>query len=707
MEEKILVIAEKPSVAASIAKALGVEKSHGGYLEGEGCIVSWCVGHLVGLASADYYDARYSRWAREDLPIFPEAWQFTVPDAAKEQFGILRGLMERPDVSEVVNACDAGREGELIFRLVYEKAGCMKPMKRLWISSMEDGAIRRGMRELMPGAAYDSLYAAALCRAKADWLVGINATRLFTLLCGGKTLNVGRVMTPTLAFIARREEEITDFKKEKFYTVELDFGAFHASSGRLKGRTDAEKLRKSCLGKTFTITKAERGEGKEKPPELYDLTSLQREANRLYGYTAQQTLDYLQLLYEKKLATYPRTDSRYLTEDMEAGLCDLCRCVAGALPFASGFLGAVDAGRVIDNAKVSDHHAILPTAGIAQTDVDGLPTGERNILFLAAARLLCAVCPDDYTYTETEIAVEGQGHAFAARERRETAEGWKGMERAFLRFLGKRQGGKKDAQPLPEISGGQAVTAGAAVLHEGNTSPPARFTEDTLLGMMESAGAEDMPEDAERRGIGTPATRAGIIEKLVKGGFIERKGKYLVPTRHGMESARMLPDSLKSAKLTAEWEEGLRRVERGEASPEGFMDKVKGMVGGLVESYKGVQTSGETLTGAGKEPLGECPRCGKPVYEGKKSFYCSGYKEEPPCRFALWKDGAYFKSKRKELTRDVVSALLRDGKAQMKGLYSEKKGVLYDATVVMEDTGGKQVNFRMEFGGKSGGGRKN
>lgn len=686
-----LVIAEKPSVAQSIAKVLGVTEKKDGFLEGEGYIVSWCVGHLVELAPADRYDPNYSKWERADLPILPEPWQFTVSYATKKQFDTLKNLMMRPDVGELINACDAGREGELIFRLVYGQAGCRKPFYRLWISSMEDAAIRRGFEELCPGEEYDRLYKAALCRAKADWLVGINGTRLFSTLYKGKTMNVGRVMTPTLALLTEREQAIAGFKKEKFYSVEINCGGFAAISRRFKSRTDAEKLRKACLGKPATVTSIMRQEKTEKPPKLYDLTTLQREANRIYGYTAQQTLDYLQLLYEKKLVTYPRTDSRYLTEDMAEGLSSLCRNVTAAFPFASGFSGAVNAAQVTDNSKVSDHHAILPTK---ETADESLPTGEKNILSLVVARLLCAVCPDNFAYADTTVTVSCEGEEFTAKGRTELNGGWKALDEAFRATLKEK---KEEPVPLPELSEGQAMTAADAVLREGATSPPKRYTEDSLLSAMENAGSEEFAQigDVERKGLGTPATRAGVIEKLVKGGFVERKNRLLIPTAWGMELIKVLPDEVKSAKLTAEWEAALKEVERGNRTPEDFLDGIIHMVSGLVKSYEGVTV--DSLPALDRETIGICPRCGKPVYEGKKSFYCSGYKGDPPCGFALWKENPYFKSKRKELTKKVAAALLKDGKVKMTGLYSEKKGIFYDAVIVMEDTGEKYVNFRLEF----------
>ena len=692
-----LVITEKPSVSQAVASALGVKERKGGYFEGGGYIISWCVGHLVGPANADQYDARYSRWRKEDLPILPDPWQFVVMPGTKKQFDVLKNLMAREDVTEIVNGCDAGREGELIFRLVYEKAGCRKPVKRLWISSMENSAVCEGFGKLRPGKEYNALYEAALCRLKADWLVGINGTRLFSAVYRGATMNIGRVMTPTLAMLVEREKAITGFKKEKFYVLELDCGSFKASGRKFLKKAEAEKARESCFGKAVAVKSAGSQEKAEKPPKLYDLTTLQREANRLYGYTAQQTLDYVQSLYEKKLATYPRTDSKYLTKDMEAGIPGLCRVICGAFPFMEKFSGAADASLVTDDSRVSDHHAIIPTKEISAEKASGLPTGERNILSMVAVRLLCAACPEKFVYADTAAVLACGEEEFIAKWRTELAQGWKALERAFLSTLKEKQK-KEAAVPLPELADGSEVKIKEICLREGTTSPPARFTEDSLLAAMENADAEGFAqiEDAERRGLGTPATRAGTIEKLVKGGFAERHKKQLIPTKRGMELINVLPDKIKSAKLTAEWEAALKEVERGECSAEGFMDGIAGMVQGLVKDYENVE-AGSVFFGTGREEIGKCPRCGKPVYEGKKSFYCSGYKDDPACGFALWKENPYFKSKRKTLTKAVAKALLKDGKVEMAGLYSEKKKKEYDAVIVMEDTGEKYVKFRLEF----------
>ena len=696
-----LVISEKPSVAMSIAKVLGASSRKDGYMEGGGWLVSWCVGHLVELANADAYDARYAKWSYADLPILPREWQYMVLPDTKKQFNVLSALMSDARVDGIVCATDAGREGELIFRLVYDRCGCRKPVKRLWISSMEDSAIRAGFDALADSADYDNLYAAALCRAKADWLVGINATRLFTLLYrkpdSNQTLNVGRVVTPTLALLVEREAAINSFKKEKYYTVELDFSNLRASSARFTSKTDAENARAACMGKPVTVKSVSNQDKTERPPKLYDLTTLQREANRLFDYTAQQTLDYVQMLYEKKLATYPRTDSRYLTDDMESGLPDLCNTVAAATGFVQWMPVTVNAALVVNSAKVSDHHAIIPTPEIGKADIASLPTGERNVLYMIAARLLCAT-GEPYQYTDTAVTLECGGVLFSASGRTERSEGWKAVERAFYAALKKKK--TQDAPTIPALAEGQVIGTADAVVREGVTRPPARFTEDTLLSAMENASAEDFAkiEDVERAGLGTPATRAGIIEKLIKSGLAERNKKQLVPTEKGAELIGVLPDALKSAKLTAEWEEQLSEVQRGTLSPTDFLSGIVEMLDALVKSYADQAASAAaTPIHTGRPIVGKCPRCGKNVVEGQKSFFCEGYYDKPPCGFALWKNDRFFTGKHKELTKKTAAALLKDGRIRMTGLFSEKKGVTYDATVVMEDTGDKFVHFKLEF----------
>ena len=674
-----LVISEKPSVAQSIAAVIGAKQRGDGYLEGGGYLVSWCLGHLAELASADAYDEKYAKWRREDLPILPENWRFTVSGDKQKQFNILRALMCRDDVDEIINACDAGREGELIFRTVYEMAGCAKPMKRLWISSMEDEAIRQGFADLKTGRDYDGLHQSALCRSKADWLVGINATRLFSVLYH-RTLNVGRVMSPTLALIVQREAEISAFQPEPFYTVSLDCGGFTATGDQLKQKPEAEAVAAACKGKTAIIKKVERKEKSEKAPALYDLTTLQRDANRLLGFTAQQTLDYLQSLYEKKFCTYPRTDSRFLTNDME-GTVPALASVAAAICGADA-PEKINAGQICDSAKVSDHHAVVPTSVAGKADVSTLPAGEREILRLVSRQLLCAV-GSPHQYAETAVTLDCAGYGFSAKGKTVLVPGWK----IYLE--------EQADKPLPELAEGQDIAVPSVSIKEGKSSPPKHYTEDTILSAMETAGAKDMPNDAERKGLGTPATRAAILEKLVTTGFVERKKAKktvnLIPSQVGVSLVTVLPEQLQSPLLTAEWENRLKQVEHGELESDAFMDGIAGMLQELVKTYTPVKGA-DVLFPSGRETVGKCPRCGGSVTESRKGFFC----ENDSCRFGLWKDNQFFAAKKKTLTKTVAAALLKDGRAKLTDCYSEKTGKTYDATVILEDTG-ERVNFKLEF----------
>ena len=701
--KQTLVIAEKPSVAKSIAAVLNATNRKDGYLEGGGFLVSWCVGHLVELADASTYEERYGKWSLADLPILPEHWRYVITPDTKKQFDTLKQLMGRADVESLVCATDAGREGELIFRLVYEQAKCKKPVERLWISSMEDSAIREGFEHLRPSADYDNLYRAALCRARADWLVGINATRLFSCLYH-RTLNIGRVMTPTLALIVQREADIDAFKPTPFYTVTLGLSDFAATGERLTDKAQAEVVQAACMAAdAATVKSVERKEKTEKPPALYDLTTLQREANRLLGFTAQQTLDYLQSLYEKKLATYPRTDSRYLTSDMAQSLPVLVNTVAKAMPFASGVAVYCNPAQVINDAKVSDHHAIIPTQGVKDADLSGLPAGERSLLSLIASRLLCAV-GQPYAYAETAVLVECAGYEFKAKGRAVLNPGFKELDGRYRDTLKNKPepDKEKEAKALPVLAKGQSCEVVTAGIKEGKTTPPAHFTEDSLLAAMETAGAGEMPEDAERKGLGTPATRAGILEKLIKVGFLERKKvkktTHLMPTHEGVALITVLPEQIQSPSMTAEWEHQLKEIERGEASPEAFLCEISAMLKDLTSHYEAVKDAA-VLFPSKKESLGKCPRCGGSVVELKKGFVC----ENRDCGFAIWKESKFFTAKKKKPTAAFVTELLASGRARLSGCYSEKSGKTYDAVVVLDDDGGKYVNFKLEFasGGKS------
>ena len=695
-----LVIAEKPSVAQSLAAVIGAATRKDGYLEGNGWRVSWCVGHLAGLADADSYDPKYAKWRYEDLPILPKHWQMAVGKDKKKQFDVLKQLMNAPDVTEVVNACDAGREGELIFRSVYELAGCQKPMKRLWISSMEDSAIREGFANLRPGADYNGLHEAALCRAKADWLVGINATRLFSVLYH-RTLNIGRVMSPTLALIVQREAEIDTFQPVPFYTVTLELPGFSVSGERMADKTAAEQLKAACQGADVTVKKVERRDKSEKPPALYDLTTLQRDANRLLGFTAQQTLDYLQNLYEKKLCTYPRTDSRYLTSDMTEGLPVLVNLVANAMPFRKRIAISCDAAQVINDKKVTDHHAVIPTRNLQGADLSGLPVGERMILELVALRLLCAVA-EPHSYSETAVTVECAGAEFTAKGKTVKRPGWRALDAAYRATLKNAEPNKgTEDKALPELAEDQTLPLSNAAVKEGKTSPPKHFTEDTLLSAMETAGKDDMPEDAERQGLGTPATRAGILEKLVSTGFLERrkskKTVQLMPSKDAVSLITVLPEQLQSPLLTAEWEHRLSEIERGELAPEDFMAGISAMLRELVGTYQVIKGT-EYLFSPPREVVGKCPRCGGDVAELQKGFFC----QNEGCKFAIWKNNKWWEMKRKQPTKAIVTVLLKDSCTHVTGLYSEKTGKTYDATVVLEDDG-RYVGFKLEFDRWKGG----
>ena len=755
-----LIIAEKPSVAQTIAAALGVKEKKDGYIEGGGCLISWCVGHLVQLAEAAAYGEQYKKWSFESLPILPEEWQYAVDPDKGKQFKTLKELMHRADVSEVVNACDAGREGELIFRFVYEAAGCKKPMRRLWISSMEDGAIKAGFASLKDGQEYDALFASALCRAKADWLIGINATRLFSCLYG-KTLNVGRVQTPTLKMLTDRDAAISHFQKEKYYHVRLDLSGAEAASGRISDKAEADALKGACEAETAVCVSLTREKKTAAPPKLFDLTSLQREANRIFGYTAKQTLDLAQSLYEKRLLTYPRTDSSFLTDDMGGTAAGIIALLCEKLPFMAGADFTPEVVKVLDSKKVSDHHAIIPTMELAKADPDALPESEKNILTLAGARLLFATA-EPHIYEAVTAVFSCAGTDFTARGKTVLAEGWKELQRRYratLKDKPEAEDGENADVTLPKLSEGQGFPNPAAKVTEHTTTPPKPHSEASLLSAMERAGNGDTDPDAERRGLGTPATRAAVIEKLVKGGFVERKGKQLLPTKDGINLVCVLPDTLTSPQLTAEWENNLTQIAKGKADPAAFMEGIEDMArelvkGGFAERKgkqliptkngnslicilpdiltspqltaewennltqiaKGAADPGEFLSGIeamarelvqthaaaldGKKDLfreekpsvGKCPRCGSPVHEGKKNYYCSN-KE---CAFVMWKNDRFFEERKTAFSAKIAAALLKSGKANVKKLYSPKTGKTYDGTIVLADTGGKYVNYRIE-----------
>ena len=690
MENYRLVIAEKPSVGMSIAKAIGATTHDEGFIYGNGYIVSWCVGHLVGLANASSYDEKYAKWNIAELPIIPNRWLYEIAADKGKQFAVLKRLMHDERVIEVICATDAGREGELIFRLVYNMAGCQKPFKRLWISSMESSAILEGFANLRDGKDFDRLYDAALCRAKADWLVGINATRLFSKIYN-KRLVVGRVQTPTLAMLAERDSKIKSFKKEKYFNAHISANGLTADSERISDENKAKEIAAVCDKKQAAVSSVKRERKTESPPRLYDLTTLQREANRYFGFTAQQTLDLVQSLYEKQLLTYPRTDSQYITEDMQNTAKRVINIVCRTLPLFSGVRFNPNIQRITDNSKVTDHHAIIPTVQLEKADLSALPTTERQILELVSMRLLCAV-GEKHIYDEIKVIISCEGYDFTSGGKAEIQKGWRDIYDRFRATL--KSAEKEEESELPEVSEGDILACVESSVTEHHTAPPKAFTEDTLLSAMETAGKESFEDDTEKKGLGTPATRAGIIEKLVKSGFAERKGRSLIPTKDGMELVKVLPEAVTSPAMTAEWENALLQIERGSASGEEFLKGIENFTRNIVNEYR--STAPSNVFEGNKEVIGVCPRCGGEVVCGRGRYYCSN----KDCGFCMWEDNKFFSSKRKKLTKNIAAELLKDGKAKLKGCYSEKSGKTYDATVLLDDSGGKYVNFKLDFANK-------
>ena len=695
----ILVIAEKPSVAQTIAAALGAKKKQDGYIEGNGYLISWCVGHLVQLADAAAYGEQYKKWSYDSLPILPQKWQYTVSADKGKQFKILKELMHRTDISEVVNACDAGREGELIFRFVYEVAGCKKPMRRLWISSMEESAIKAGFENLKDGRDYDALFASALCRAKADWIIGINATRLCSCLYN-RTLNVGRVQTPTLKMLVDRDAAISTFKEEKYYHVRLDLSGAEAASGKICAAEEAKELKAACEASRAVCTSLVREKKSAAPPKPFDLTSLQREANRIFGYTAKQTLDLAQALYEKKLLTYPRTDSSYLTDDMEETAAKVIALLCGTLPFMEGMSFSPEIARVLNSKKVSDHHAIIPTMEIIKQDLKVIPESEMKILSLCANRLLCAT-GEKHIYNSTKAELTCNEIVFKVSGKEVWKNGWKEFD-DFFKNSYKTTEDKSDAEEekkLPELREGMTIAVEQTKVSEHFTQPPKHYTEDSLLSAMERAGAEDMGDEVERKGLGTPATRADIIEKLVKDGFVKREKKQMIPTEDGMKLITILPDVVKSPKLTADWENELTLVSKGEVAAEQFMSGIEAMVTDLVKTYHSVSDEHKAMFGTGKggqEVLGKCPKCGADVVKGKFGAYCTG-----KCGMNVGKALGV------TLSDTQVKSLLQGKKILVKGLKGKKGS--YDAYLIPErieefsytkdgkEIKGLQYKFKMEF----------
>ncbi|MCQ2507329.1 MAG: DNA topoisomerase 3 [Dorea sp.] len=688
-----LVIAEKPSVARSIAEVLGADKRKDGYLEGNDCIVSWCLGHLAGFAYPERYDDRYKNWNFEDLPIIPQQWKVEVASDKKDQFYVLKKLLNQPGIDYVVNACDAGREGELIFKHVYDLSRSRLPMKRLWISSLEDAAIREGFNHLKTAEECRNLSNAAVCRSQADWLIGMNATRAFTSKYY-KKLTVGRVQTPTLAMLVERDEQIRNFVKEKYFNIELDCDGMQAVREKFFDEAEADQLLKRCDGMDAVVVAVNLKDKTLKPPKLYDLTSLQRDANRIYGMTAKQTLDAAQSLYEAKLITYPRTDSQFLTEDMEGTARNVIRQIHELYQVLGPFETPKkpDIKRVMNNKKVSDHHAIIPTMEIADSKVRDLKEADEKILFMIAIRLLAAT-DEDHIFTEIHADVSCGDETFTAKGKSIKQYGWKLYDECFKNKdrLAMQDIDEVGKESLPQLEEGQLFRRVSAEKTEHYTSPPKAFNEDLLLHAMETAGNKEFDDETEKKGLGTPATRAGIIEKLVHDKYISRKGKNLVSTEDGKALVSVMPDCLKSASMTAEWENQLLQMEKGQMDPEMFMRGITNLVSMMLNDLE-VLPAEEFGRFSDRKPIGKCPACGSPVYEGKKNFYCAN-KE---CNFSLWKENRYLESMKKSIDADMAMKLLADGRVRVKDLYSYKKDMYFEADLLAEYKDGKTM-FSLEF----------
>ena len=690
---KFLVIAEKPSVAQSYAKNLSAYKREDGYLEGESCIVSWCLGHLAEYAQPEEYDPKYEKWQFDDLPILPEVWKLKVSKDKKKQFEVIKTLMSRSDVEYLVNGCDAGREGELIFQRVYDLAGCRKPVKRLWISSMEDAAIQKGFQTMKSEEEYKNLCMAAVCRAQADWLIGMNGTRAYTTRYF-KRLVVGRVQTPTLAMLAERQERIEHFQKEAFYKVALTDGKLTVVSENIANEEAADLLAALCNGSTAVVTQMKKERKKSFPPKLYDLTSLQREANRYFGYTAKRTLDMLQELYEEKLVTYPRTDSQFVTEDMKDSVEELVGKMPVLLPFVDyGQLGH-DIKRVINNAKVSDHHAILPTKEAVEKGIADLPADKKNLMMLICQQLVQAT-GEEYLYEQTDITVKCQEHDFKARGKIPVQMGFKEVEKAFKHLYVKAEPveGKEKETSIPAgYEEGMRLFPVKADKTTHYTSPPKPFNEDTLLAAMETAGNKEFDSETEKKGLGTPATRASIIEKLVSSGYAQRKGKQILPSTEGKELVKVMPEYLKSAVMTAEWENQLLMMEKGQITDTQFMGEITSLVRKILEVCREIPEEERRRFQTAREVIGKCPVCGCDVFEGKQNFYCSNRQ----CDFALWKENRFLGSMEKNLDKKMARELLDKACTHVKGLYSKKKDMKFDADLLLTLENGKP-RFHLEF----------
>ena len=692
-----LVIAEKPMLARDIARAItGKEVSESARLpiSGNGYTVCACAGHLLELVEPDTIDPKWGMpWSLDVLPIEVHDWpkepavDKKTGESKKPLIDQIAGLLKTCD--SVIAAGDPDDEGQLIVDELLDYLGYAGKVERVYVNDNIEKNIVKAFDKLVPNDSCRGAGNAAYARQMADMCFGVNETRLATKRLDG-LFTVGRVQTPTLKMLVDRDAKILRFQKERYYTVGIQSGSLKADSGRISDAETANSLKEKCTGANAVCTSIRREKKAEQPPKLYDLTTMQREANRLFGFTAKQTLDYAQQLYEKKLLTYPRTDSQYLAEDMGQTVQHLVSDLLGLLPFAQGLALTAEVGRVLNSKKVSDHHAIIPTSEFVKQGFTGLAESECKLMNLVCSKLLCAIAaPHEY---ETVTAVFFcAGNEFTAKGKTVLVPGWKEIDQRFRSTM--KADGKEEAESLntlPEMAEGQSFRVTSTV-SEHFTSPPKAYTEDTLLSAMERAGAEDMPEEAERKGLGTPATRAAILEKLVQMGFVQRKGKQLVPTKDGINLAVVLPESLTSPALTAEWENRLTEIAKGNADPDEFMAEIEAQVRQLVKTYSCISADKQNLFQSERVIIGKCPRCSENVYEGKKNFYCGNRS----CQFVMWKNDRFFEQRKKAFTPKIAAALLKNGKAKVKGLYSEKTGKTYDATVLLADTGGKYVNYRI------------
>lgn len=695
-----VIIAEKPSVAQSIAKVVNAKERKDGYFQGNDYIVSWCVGHLVSLANPEEYDPNLKSWKLETLPIIPEKFEFTVVKDKIKQFEVLKKLLNSKDTTKIICATDAGREGELIFRLVYEKSKCKKSFKRLWISSMEDEAIKQGLENLKPGKNYDNLYKSALCRTIADWVVGINSSRLYSINYSSN-LNIGRVQTPTVAMIVERELAIKNFVKEKYFTISIKKGGLEAKTDKITLEDEAKKIQEKCNGKNAVCTSFDKTEKSLNAPILYDLTTLQRECNRLFGYTAQETLDTVQKLYESKIVTYPRTDSNFITDDMEHTIPDIINILTEKLDFIDAQNITINTKPIVNNAKVSDHTAIIPTKKLKDTNISTLKEIEKNILYTICVRLLIATA-EKHVFFDVTAVFDCEGHNYKAKGKSVLNEGFRAIEKQFKKSFKIKTAEKEEViNELPIFEPGETIENVESSINERFTSPPKRYTEDTLLSAMENAGNKDYEEveDIEKKGLGTPATRAGIIERIIKTEYIERERKALKPTEKGVNIIAILPESLKSAKLTADWETKLQQIEKGTLEDKQFTDEITIFINDVISSFvladnKEIlfKSSNSSATASNKEVIGVCPRCSSDVYESEKSFYCSNR----DCKFALWRNSKFFEDKRAKLTKAHAKEMIKNGKSKFDKLYSPTKDKEYSAYVAIAFSG-DYVNYKLEF----------